>query len=271
MSGSEWLWSGPALDAGRRLGSGSISVDTSASSTQATSLVQPSCRLAEPIAPDRVVDRMGVAVADQRGAQTKGLRHGLRHRPGAGARRASAVSILWPAQRFRPPTRPDRPAWPRPPHRRRHRWAGTGSRRTGSGAATTPTPRPPGPRDRCLAPLRTAASWPTADTVADSRRRRLSCQGVGQISMQAGMQKMPAETQPTSRGPMAVAGAATATGSTKISRAAVDPVAAWGERIPAKSTAKPDHRHRHHAPPPCASRRAVPRTMKQTPTRKRPR
>ncbi len=62
--------------------------------------------------------------------------------------------------------------------------------------------------------------------------------------MAAVMQKTPANVQPNNRGPTSEAGWATATGRTKVNSAAVDAVAAWGDTIPANSTAKPDHRHR---------------------------
>ena len=64
--------------------------------------------------------------------------------------------------------------------------------------------------------------------------------------MQAATQKAAASVQPIRRGPMADAGSATATGRTKVSRAAVVAVAAWGATIPAKSTAKPTTAHRHN-------------------------
>ena len=57
--------------------------------------------------------------------------------------------------------------------------------------------------------------------------------------MHAGMQKAPATTQPSSRGPRSDRGTVTATGSTKSRRAAVEAVAAWGVTIPANSTTKP--------------------------------
>ncbi len=75
--------------------------------------------------------------------------------------------------------------------------------------------------------------------MADSRRRRLSCHGVGQMSMQAGRHSAPASAHPSSRGPIAEDGWATATGSTNSNEAAVDAVAAWGETMPAKSTTNP--------------------------------
>ena len=53
------------------------------------------------------------------------------------------------------------------------------------------------------------------------------------------MQKAPARAQPASLVPTAPAGAGTATGRTKVSRAAVAPTAAWGLTAPARSTAKP--------------------------------
>ena len=57
--------------------------------------------------------------------------------------------------------------------------------------------------------------------------------------MQAVMQMTPASVQPNSRGPIAESGCATATGRTKVRRAAVVAVAARGATIPANSTAKP--------------------------------
>ena len=53
------------------------------------------------------------------------------------------------------------------------------------------------------------------------------------------MQKAAAIVHPMSRGPIADTGWATATGKTKVSRAAVVAVAACGATTPAKSTAKP--------------------------------
>ena len=53
------------------------------------------------------------------------------------------------------------------------------------------------------------------------------------------MQSAAASVHPTRRGPTAEAGWATATGRTKVSRAAVDAVAACGDAMPAKSTTKP--------------------------------
>ena len=53
------------------------------------------------------------------------------------------------------------------------------------------------------------------------------------------MQATPAKAQPSSRGPMAEGGWATATGSTKTSNVAVDAAAACGDTIPANSTANP--------------------------------
>ena len=53
------------------------------------------------------------------------------------------------------------------------------------------------------------------------------------------MQTAPARSQPISRGPICDGGAATATGRTKTSSAAVAPVAACGVTMPAKSTRKP--------------------------------
>ena len=50
---------------------------------------------------------------------------------------------------------------------------------------------------------------------------------------------MPAIAQPTSRGPTAEFGAATATGRTKTRRTAVDAVAIVGDTIPANRTANP--------------------------------
>ena len=79
------------------------------------------------------------------------------------------------------------------------------------------------------------------------------------------MQKSPAASQPTSRGPTAEAGWATATGSTKTSSAAVDPVAAWGERIPAKSTQNPTTAMATTAAT-LSVETTVPTAMKQPPT-----
>ena len=70
-----------------------------------------------------------------------------------------------------------------------------------------------------------SASPATAVTAADSWRRRLSCQGVGHTTMQAVTQNTAAKAHPNSRGPMAAAGWATATGNTKSKSAAVDAVA----------------------------------------------
>ena len=90
---------------------------------------------------------------------------------------------------------------------------------------------------------------PTAEIVAESRRRRSSCQGVGQRSMQAATQNAAANSQPIKRGPTSPAGWATATGNTKSRRAAVEAVATWGDSMPAKRTANPttaidgDRRH----------------------------
>ena len=53
------------------------------------------------------------------------------------------------------------------------------------------------------------------------------------------MLKAAASVQPTMRGPTAEAGAATDTGRTNVSNAAVEAVAAWGETMPAKRTPKP--------------------------------
>ena len=53
------------------------------------------------------------------------------------------------------------------------------------------------------------------------------------------MENAPASAHPSRRGPRADAGWATATGNTKVRIAAVDAVAACGEKIPEKSTAKP--------------------------------
>ena len=53
------------------------------------------------------------------------------------------------------------------------------------------------------------------------------------------MQSAAASVHPTRRGPTAEAGWATATGRTKVSRAAVDAVAACGDAMPAKRTMKP--------------------------------
>ena len=84
-----------------------------------------------------------------------------------------------------------------------------------------------------------SATRATASTAADNRRRRLSCHGGGQTSRQAGMAMAPASSQPTRRGPMADGGSATATGRTKVSRAAVAQVAIWGATMPAKRTRNP--------------------------------
>ena len=122
------------------------------------------------------------------------------------------------------------------------------------------------------------SSWPlarasarraTADTAAASRRRRLSCHGGGHTSMQAAMQKAAASVQPMRRGPMADAGWATATGRTKVSRAAVVAVAACGATIPVKSTAKPTTAIVTTAATLCVET-TVPRTVKQAPTRYSP-
>ena len=77
-----------------------------------------------------------------------------------------------------------------------------------------------------------SATRAIAETVAESLRRRSSCQGGGQIRRQAGMQKAPASSQPRRRGPTADAGWATATGSTKTRSAAVAAVAARGVTTP---------------------------------------
>ena len=53
------------------------------------------------------------------------------------------------------------------------------------------------------------------------------------------MQEAAASDHPRRRGPISEVGWATATGSTKVRRAAVEAVAAAGAAIPAKSTPKP--------------------------------
>ena len=79
------------------------------------------------------------------------------------------------------------------------------------------------------------------------------------------MLKTAASVQPTMRGPTAEAGAATDTGRTNSSNAAVEAVAAWGATMPAKRTPKPTR--------PMATTAAalwlettVPITMKRLPT-----
>ncbi len=95
----------------------------------------------------------------------------------------------------------------------------------------------------------------------------MSCQGVGQSSMHAGMQKTPANAQPARRGPTLAAGWATATGRTNINSAAVDAVTAWGETIPMKSTPNPTIAIATTASTFCCET-TVPRVMKTIPTRK---
>ena len=80
------------------------------------------------------------------------------------------------------------------------------------------------------------------------------------------MQKAAASVHPTSRGPISEDGAATATGSTKVRRAAVDAVAAAGAAIPAKSTPKPTRAMVATAATLCVET-SVPSTVKQLPTR----
>ena len=79
------------------------------------------------------------------------------------------------------------------------------------------------------------------------------------------MQKAAAIVHPMSRGPMAETGCATATGRTKVSKAAVVAVAAWGATIPAKSTPKPTIPIVTTAATLCVET-TVPSTMKQAPT-----
>ena len=83
------------------------------------------------------------------------------------------------------------------------------------------------------------------------------------------MQKTPAAIHPTSRGPTWSAGWATATGNTKTRRAAVAPVAAWGEMTPANSTPNPTTAIRT-TDATLLVETTVPTAMKQTPTTKRP-
>ena len=80
---------------------------------------------------------------------------------------------------------------------------------------------------------------------------------------------MAANAQPISRGPMAEAGWTTATGSTKVRRAAVDPVAAWGETMPANSTPNPTTAITAMAATLWVET-TVPRAMKPVPARARP-
>ena len=87
--------------------------------------------------------------------------------------------------------------------------------------------------------------------------------------MQAGMQTATAMAQPSNRGPMADAGWATATGSTKTSRAAVEALAAWGETIPANSTPNPTTAMTTTAAT-LSRETAVPRAMKPVPRTARP-
>ena len=80
------------------------------------------------------------------------------------------------------------------------------------------------------------------------------------------MQHAAAIVHPTRRGPISEVGAATATGSTKVRRAAVDAVAAGGAAMPAKSTPKPTRAMVTTAATLCVET-AVPSTVKQDPTR----
>ena len=78
------------------------------------------------------------------------------------------------------------------------------------------------------------------------------------------MLKAAASVHPTRRGPTAEAGWATATGRTKVSRAAVDAVAACGDAMPAKSTTKPTTAIAATAATLCVET-TVPSTTKQLP------
>ena len=83
--------------------------------------------------------------------------------------------------------------------------------------------------------------------------------------MQAPVQKAAAIVHPISRGPTAETGCATATGRTKVSKAAVVAVAAWGATIPVKRTPKPTIPIATMAATLCVEA-TVPSTMEQVPT-----
>ena len=116
--------------------------------------------------------------------------------------------------------------------------AQSGVGRAGAGRPVREWPRiglgvPPGRRGprRTGAGSRCPSAWaPTSrDTARDAAandRRRGSCHRPVHTSRTAGMQKAPARAQPASLVPTAPAGAGTATGRTKVSRAAVAPTAA---------------------------------------------
>ena len=101
--------------------------------------------------------------------------------------------------------------------------------------------------------------------MADSRRRRSSWKGVGQITMQAVTQNTAAKAHPSSRGPTALGGWATATGNTNIRRAAVDALAIWGDTIPTKRTQNPTTAISTTAAT-LSSETTVPKEIRQLPT-----
>ena len=195
--------------------------------------------------PRRIVHRVPLAVTEQGSALAQRLGHLPGHRPGRArlGRPLRRPALRW---RYRRPTRHGRRAWtalrrpgprpwgdrayPRTGHavpavRRRRRRTPPSRSRLGiwhQSGGPPPRPRPTAVGGGCRA--RGAARR----TCTPECRRRRPC------------------VHPTRRGPMADTGCATATGRTKVRSAAVVAVAAWGATIPAKSTAKPDERHRHH-------------------------
>ena len=239
----------------------SIRLDTSTSSSASMSVRQPRGSTLAALVPAPGRRPGGRAPSQMRAAQRRSVSATASIISRTGELSSAAGLIAGRMRVAGDPLDPTHQLGQARPRRRPRRWAGTGCRRTGSATGRAPTPRPPRasaiePRPAVRRPNQTA----TADTVADSRRRRLSCHGVGQTSMQAGCRTHRAKAHPSSRGPTA----ASRLGHRHRQHEDQERRGRRGRRLRRDD---PDEEHARTPPPPSPPRRPPCRSRRPSPRR----